>query len=442
MDPRYDAGRELTNILEQARSQSGAAAQADTAWRLQQQRLAQQALLRQQVEALRQRLVPKAAAAQGPKAMRPTYGAGRSERSASPEPETLDNENEVRHGLGVWGEGIWRLEIVGRAKGALGSGPRRNTWPYVALASQTRGPGAARVQPAARRARCTTLLNAAAGPPLHWVLHPTSLARAACLTRPHAFGWVGHNARAPSILPAVPYMAPAPGHSQTPPCLPSRRRRRTRPCTRRTCQHACRRAGPTPTSSWRPPASQASSRQRRPTATTCRCGRHSGWASNTRCGVEHAAGARADKRGSLCGQAGHTVPPVTLGSVRPSPPRSRSSQDIVTGAAISSAQLETIIYACQRFQQRLPDGSRAGFFLVRQGTHTTLGEGRQRGAACGTAAWPPHHTAANTRPTPRNDTASSCPPAKHAARACPPFAGRWRGRGQGPPDCRPHARIL
>jgi hypothetical protein len=37
----------------------------------------------------------------------------------------------------------------------------------------------------------------------------------------------------------------------------------------------------------------------------------------------------------------------------------------VSSAAISNAQLETIIYAYQRFEQRLPDGARAGFFLVR-----------------------------------------------------------------------------
>lgn len=40
-------------------------------------------------------------------------------------------------------------------------------------------------------------------------------------------------------------------------------------------------------------------------------------------------------------------------------------QDIVEARAISNAQLETIVYAYQRFGMRLPDGARAGFFLVR-----------------------------------------------------------------------------
>lgn len=42
-----------------------------------------------------------------------------------------------------------------------------------------------------------------------------------------------------------------------------------------------------------------------------------------------------------------------------------SRQDIVNNGAISNAQLETVVYANQRFNQRLPGNARAGFFLVR-----------------------------------------------------------------------------
>lgn len=35
--------------------------------------------------------------------------------------------------------------------------------------------------------------------------------------------------------------------------------------------------------------------------------------------------------------------------------------DIAKG--LSALQLEAVVYACQRHEQRLPDGSRAGFFI-------------------------------------------------------------------------------
>ncbi|GFR48197.1 hypothetical protein Agub_g10014, partial [Astrephomene gubernaculifera] len=46
----------------------------------------------------------------------------------------------------------------------------------------------------------------------------------------------------------------------------------------------------------------------------------------------------------------------------------------VAANQLSNAQLETVLYAFQRFNQRLPDGSRAGFFL---GDGAGVGKGRQ-----------------------------------------------------------------
>ena len=42
------------------------------------------------------------------------------------------------------------------------------------------------------------------------------------------------------------------------------------------------------------------------------------------------------------------------------------------GGALSRAQLETVSYACQRFETKLPGGERAGFFL---GDGVGLGKG-------------------------------------------------------------------
>jgi hypothetical protein len=47
----------------------------------------------------------------------------------------------------------------------------------------------------------------------------------------------------------------------------------------------------------------------------------------------------------------------------------------VAAASISNAQLETVVYANQRFAQRLPGGARAGFFLVGPGGGGTAVEG-------------------------------------------------------------------
>jgi hypothetical protein len=41
---------------------------------------------------------------------------------------------------------------------------------------------------------------------------------------------------------------------------------------------------------------------------------------------------------------------------------------------VARAQLETVSYACQRFEQKLPTNERAGFFL---GDGVGLGKGRQ-----------------------------------------------------------------
>ncbi|KAG2496515.1 hypothetical protein HYH03_005339 [Edaphochlamys debaryana] len=49
-------------------------------------------------------------------------------------------------------------------------------------------------------------------------------------------------------------------------------------------------------------------------------------------------------------------------------------QDNVAGGSLSNAQLETVLYAFQRFQQQLPDGARAGFFM---GDGAGVGKGRQ-----------------------------------------------------------------
>src|SRR5437667_10411664 len=47
--------------------------------------------------------------------------------------------------------------------------------------------------------------------------------------------------------------------------------------------------------------------------------------------------------------------------------------EIVSEGRLSDIQLERVIYAGQRHEQRLPDGSRAGFFV---GDGTGVGKGR------------------------------------------------------------------
>ncbi|CAN0505883.1 unnamed protein product, partial [Laminaria digitata] len=37
--------------------------------------------------------------------------------------------------------------------------------------------------------------------------------------------------------------------------------------------------------------------------------------------------------------------------------------DVVRSGKLSSLQLEAVAYACQAHETRLPDGSRAGFFI-------------------------------------------------------------------------------
>ena len=65
---------------------------------------------------------------------------------------------------------------------------------------------------------------------------------------------------------------------------------------------------------------------------------------------------------------GHPDPLVetaSLAAVALPPPRFRHALgDLVAARALSDAQLETVVYASMRFEgARLPDGSRAGFFL-------------------------------------------------------------------------------
>ena len=59
--------------------------------------------------------------------------------------------------------------------------------------------------------------------------------------------------------------------------------------------------------------------------------------------------------------------------------------------SLSALQLESIVYACQRHQQALPDGSRAGFFI---GGWALVGGGRwqqqrRRGQRGSTSPHPP-----------------------------------------------------
>jgi P-loop containing NTP hydrolase pore-1 len=47
--------------------------------------------------------------------------------------------------------------------------------------------------------------------------------------------------------------------------------------------------------------------------------------------------------------------------------------DLVASGGLSALQLESIVYACQRHEQALPDGQRAGFFI---GDGAGVGKGR------------------------------------------------------------------
>ena len=53
--------------------------------------------------------------------------------------------------------------------------------------------------------------------------------------------------------------------------------------------------------------------------------------------------------------------------------RPHLAPEIVSEGRLSDIQLERVIYAGQRHEQRLPDGSRAGFFV---GDGTGVGKGR------------------------------------------------------------------
>eukprot|EP00897_Mesotaenium_endlicherianum_P005981 jgi/Mesen1/5410/ME000269S04553 len=65
----------------------------------------------------------------------------------------------------------------------------------------------------------------------------------------------------------------------------------------------------------------------------------------------------------------------SLAAVQPPDPKYKLAMEdeIVASGALSCLQLEAIIYACQRYDQMLPDGSRAGFFL---GDGAGMGKGR------------------------------------------------------------------
>ena len=47
--------------------------------------------------------------------------------------------------------------------------------------------------------------------------------------------------------------------------------------------------------------------------------------------------------------------------------------DVIQAGLLSGLQLESIVYACQRHEETLPDGCRAGFFI---------GDGECTGAIC------------------------------------------------------------
>jgi hypothetical protein len=133
-------------------------------------------------------------------------------------------------------------------------------------------------------------------------------------------------------------------------------------------------------------------------------------------------------------------PPARLARLDPLPPRPRP-QDIVADALISNAQLETVVYANQRFGHRLLGGARAGFFLVRRPPPCCGGPGaqgapwapRQRWPAARPRSPPLRAARASRRPTPRPR------PPTHRV---PPVPGRRRRRGQGAPDRGADPRVL
>lgn len=53
--------------------------------------------------------------------------------------------------------------------------------------------------------------------------------------------------------------------------------------------------------------------------------------------------------------------------------------DLIRGKVLSGLQLESIVYACQRHEQLLPDNSRAGMFI---GDGAGVGKGRTIAGAC------------------------------------------------------------
>lgn len=68
--------------------------------------------------------------------------------------------------------------------------------------------------------------------------------------------------------------------------------------------------------------------------------------------------------------------------------------DLIRGKVLSGLQLESIVYACQRHEQLLPDNSRAGMFI---GDGAGVGKGRTIAGTCwgmccavlaGCACWP------------------------------------------------------
>lgn len=74
------------------------------------------------------------------------------------------------------------------------------------------------------------------------------------------------------------------------------------------------------------------------------------------------------------------VETASLASVEP-PDISYTLQldDLVASGGLSALQLESIVYACQRHEQALPDGQRAGFFI---GDGAGVGKGRTIAGAC------------------------------------------------------------
>ena len=68
------------------------------------------------------------------------------------------------------------------------------------------------------------------------------------------------------------------------------------------------------------------------------------------------------------------LPPITYQIKLPAGLYRPRSDANPYGGGLSRAQLETVAYACQRFEQKLPTGARAGFFL---GDGVGLGKGRQ-----------------------------------------------------------------